>query len=54
MSPSALYAHFKAVTAVSPIQYQKGLRLQAARRLLMLGATSAEAVTYEVGYASPS
>lgn len=54
MSPSALHAHFKAVTAVSPIQYQKGLRLQEARRLLMSGATSAEAVAYEVGYASPS
>jgi AraC-like DNA-binding protein len=54
MSASALHAHFKAVTAVSPIQYQKGLRLQEARRLLMSGATSAEAVAYEVGYASPS
>jgi len=54
MSPSALHSHFKAVAAVSPIQYQKRLRLQEARRLLMSGATSAEAVAYEVGYASAS
>ena len=39
---------------MSPIQYQKRLRLQEARRLLLLGETSAEAVAYEVGYASPS
>lgn len=54
MSPSALHNHFKAVAAMSPIQYQKRLRLQEARRLLLSGATSAEAVAYEVGYASPS
>jgi AraC-like DNA-binding protein len=54
MSPSALHGHFKAVAAMSPIQYQKRLRLQEARRLLLSGATSAEAVAYEVGYASAS
>jgi len=54
MSASALHTHFKAVAAMSPIQYQKRLRLQEARRLLMSGATSAEAVAYEVGYASAS
>ena len=54
MSPSALHSHFKAVAAVSPIQYQKRLRLQEARRLLLSGAPSAEAVAYEVGYASAS
>ena len=54
MSPSALHSHFKAVAAVSPIQYQKGLRLEEARRLLLSGAVSAEAVAYEVGYASAS
>ena len=54
MSPSALHQHFKAVAAMSPIQYQKRLRLQEARRLLLTGATSAEAVAYEVGYSSPS
>lgn len=54
MSPSALHSHFKAVAAMSPIQYQKRLRLQEARRLLLCGAASAEAVAYEVGYASAS
>ena len=54
MSTSALHQHFKAVTAMSPIQYQKRLRLQEARRLLLSGAPSAEAVAYEVGYASAS
>jgi AraC-like DNA-binding protein len=54
MSPSALHHHFKAATAMSPIQYQKRLRLQEARRLLLAGAPSADAVAYEVGYASAS
>jgi AraC-like DNA-binding protein len=54
MSPSALHHHFKAVAAMSPVQYQKRLRLQEARRILVSGATSAEAVAFEVGYASPS
>jgi len=54
MSPSALHSQFKAVAAVSPIQYQKRLRLQEARRLLLSGTPSAEAVAYEVGYASAS
>ncbi|MDB4893372.1 MAG: AraC-type transcriptional regulator domain protein, partial [Gemmatimonadetes bacterium] len=54
MSPSALHSHFKAVAAMSPIQYQKRLRLQEARRLLLSGETSSEAVAYEVGYASAS
>jgi len=35
LSPSSLHHHFKAVTAMSPLQYQKQLRLQEARRLLM-------------------
>jgi AraC-like DNA-binding protein len=54
MSPSALHHHFKAVTALSPIQYQKRLRLEEARRLLLSGALSAEVVAYNVGYASAS
>jgi AraC-like DNA-binding protein len=54
MSPSALHGHFRAVTGVSPIQYQKRLRLEEARRLLLTGATSAETVAYEIGYASAS
>ena len=54
MSPSALHHHFKAVAAVSPVQYQKRLRLQHARKLLLAESTSAESVAYQVGYASPS
>jgi AraC-like DNA-binding protein len=54
MSPSALHGHFKVVTGVSPIQYQKRLRLEEARRLLLSDAASAEAVAYQVGYASAS
>jgi AraC-like DNA-binding protein len=54
MSQSALHHHFKAATAMSPIQYQKRLRLQEARRLLLSGAPSADSVAYQVGYASAS
>jgi AraC-like DNA-binding protein len=54
MSPSALHGHFRAVAGLSPIQYQKRLRLEEARRLLLSGATSAEAAAYAVGYASAS
>jgi len=54
MSPSALHHHFKAVAAVSPVQYQKRLRLQEARRLMLSESTSAESVAYQVGYASAS
>jgi len=54
MSPSALHSHFKAVAAMSPIQYQKRLRLQEARRRLLSDGTNAETVAYEVGYASAS
>jgi AraC-like DNA-binding protein len=54
MSPSTLHHYFKTVAAMSPVQYQKRLRLQEARRLLLFDATSAEAVAYEVGYASAS
>jgi AraC-like DNA-binding protein len=54
MSPSALHHHFKAVAGMSPVQYQKRLRLEEARRRLLSDVTSAEAVAYEVGYASAS
>ena len=50
--PSALHSHFNAVAAMSPVQYQKRLRLQDARRLLRSGASSAELIAYKVGYAS--
>lgn len=54
MSPSALHEHFKAVTAMSPLQYQKQLRLQEARRLILANARDAASAGFEVGYESPS
>jgi AraC-like DNA-binding protein len=54
MSASALHTHFKAVTAMSPLQYQKQLRLQEARRLLLINAADAATAGHRVGYDSPS
>lgn len=54
MSPSALSQHFKAVTAMSPLQYQKQLRLQEARRLILASAMDAASAGHAVGYDSPS
>ena len=54
MSPSALHHRFKAVTAMSPLQYQKQLRLQEARRLMLGELTDAATAAYRVGYESPS
>ena len=54
MSTSSLHHHFKAVTALSPLQYQKQLRLQEARRLLMNEAVDAATAGHRVGYESPS
>lgn len=54
MSPSALHHHFKAVTAMSPLQYQKQIRLQEARRLMIGEAVDAQAAGFQVGYESPS
>src|SRR5690606_21987376 len=54
MSPSALHHHFKVVTAMSPRQYPKQLRLQEARRLMFGEARDAQAAGFEVGYESPS
>ncbi len=54
MSPSSFYRHFKEVTATSPLQYQKDLRLSEARRLLRTGAQSVSTVAFDVGYESPS
>jgi len=54
MSPSALHHHFKAVTAMSPLQYQKQIRLQEARRLMLGEAADAQAAGFQVGYESPS
>lgn len=54
MSLSAFHAHFRRVTALSPLQYQKQLRLQEARRRLLARGAGAADVAFEVGYASPS
>lgn len=54
MSPSSLYQHFRAVTGMSPLQYQKQLRLQEARRLLLLDSLDAASAGHRVGYESPS
>jgi len=54
MSASSLHHHFKAVTALSPLQYQKQLRLQEARRLMLAEALDATQAAYQVGYESPS
>jgi AraC-like DNA-binding protein len=54
MSASSLHQHFKAVTALSPLQYQKLLRLQQARRLILGGNLDAASAGHAVGYDSPS
>lgn len=54
MAPSSLHRHFKEVTAMSPLQYQKQLQLQEARRLLLSESADAADVAFQVGYESPS
>ena len=54
MSESSLYEHFKAVTRMTPLEYQKQLRLQEARRLMLAEGTSAGSAGFAVGYESPS
>ena len=54
LSPSAFNTTFRTVTAMSPLQYYKRLRLLEARRRLEAGAESARAVAFEVGYQSAS
>lgn len=54
MSVSSFHRHFKEVTAMSPLQFQKQLRLQEARRLLLSEAADAADVAFRVGYESPS
>lgn len=53
MSPASLHRHFRTATAMSPLQYQKSLRLQEARRLIVAGREVA-AAGYAVGYESAS
>jgi AraC-like DNA-binding protein len=54
MSASVFHAHFKAVTAMSPLQYQKHLRLQEARRLMVSESCDAAEAGYRVGYQDAS
>lgn len=53
-SVSAFHRHFKAVTALSPLQYQKRLRLLHARSQLISGQGSATSIAFSVGYESPN
>lgn len=54
MSESALYHTFKEVTRMSPVQYQKKLRLHEARRLMLSEGLEASTASFKVGYESPS
>jgi AraC-like DNA-binding protein len=54
MSKSAFHNHFKVMTSMTPLQFQKRLRLNEARRLMLTENLDALTVTYEVGYESPS
>lgn len=54
MSVSSLHHHFKAVTAMTPVQYQKQLRLHEARRLMLVERLDVGTAGYRVGYQSPS
>ncbi|EAR08778.1 AraC family transcriptional regulator [Reinekea blandensis] len=52
MSRSGFYQHFKAITSLSPLQYRKHLRLQEARRLMVVEQLDATTAAYRVGYES--
>jgi AraC-like DNA-binding protein len=54
MSTSGFHHHFKSATAMSPLQFQKHLRLQEARRLLVADDFDAATAAYRVGYDDPS
>lgn len=54
MSPSTFHRHFRAVTAMSPLQFQKRIRLQEARLMLVTAAGDIAGVGHRVGYDSPS
>lgn len=54
MAPSSFYRHFKRVTQVSPLQYQKQLKLYEAQRLMLSGNYDAASASYKVGYESPT
>ncbi|GLQ97594.1 AraC family transcriptional regulator [Dyella mobilis] len=54
MSASSLHHHFREITAMSPLQYQKVLRLHEARRLLLTEGCDVATAAHRVGYESPS
>ena len=54
MSSSSLHVHFKAITHMTPLEYQKQLRLQEARRLMLAEGATASTAGFAVGYESPS
>lgn len=54
MSPSSLHHHFRQLTAMSPLQYQKWMRLNEARRMMLNENRDAASAAFEVGYESPS
>lgn len=54
MSTSTFHHHFRSMTALSPLQYQKQLRLQEARRLMLTEHLDAATAAFQVGYESPS
>jgi AraC-like DNA-binding protein len=54
MSTSTFHHHFRSITALSPLQYQKHLRLQEARRLMLMAHLDAATAAFQVGYESPS
>jgi AraC-like DNA-binding protein len=54
MSTSTFHQHFRSLTALSPLQFQKQLRLQEARRLMLAERMDAANAAFQVGYESPS
>jgi AraC-like DNA-binding protein len=54
LSPSAFHRQFKAIMSMTPLQYQKQLRLLEARRLMVTEAANVERAAFQVGYESPS
>lgn len=54
MGTSTFHNHFRNMTALSPVQYQKQLRLQEARRLMLTESIDAASASFQVGYESPS